>query len=47
MLFITNRHLNESKKSVAGRKVTFAMNDNEPTVSVFFANAKGMVNTLN
>jgi esterase/lipase superfamily enzyme len=36
MLFITNRHLNEGKDSIAGRKVTFNLADNEPAISVFF-----------
>jgi len=41
MLFITNRHFNEGKKSVAGRKVTFDLEDNEPAVSVFFCERGG------
>jgi esterase/lipase superfamily enzyme len=41
MLFITNRHINEGKKSVAGRNVTFDSNDNEPAISVYFCERKG------
>lgn len=36
MLFITNRHFNEGKKSAEDRKVTFNLDDNDPAVSVFF-----------
>ncbi len=41
MLFITNRQFKEGKKSVAGRKVSFDMKDNEPSVSVFFCERGG------
>lgn len=36
MLFITNRSFNEGKTSKNGRKVTFNLEDNEPSASVFF-----------
>ncbi len=42
MLFITNRHFNEGKKSIADRKVTFDLKDNEPSISVFFCERKGV-----
>ena len=41
MLFITNRNFKEGKKSVAGRKVSFDMKDNEPSISVFFCERDG------
>ncbi len=36
MLFVTNRRLDGSRRSQAGRKITFAADDNEPGASLFF-----------
>ena len=36
MLFVTNRALKQSKRSRVNREVSFNLNDNEPTASVFF-----------
>ena len=36
MLFITNRSFNEGKISKKDRKVTFNLEENEPSASVFF-----------
>ncbi len=41
MLFITNRRIEGSRRSQAGRTVTFAPGDNEPGASLFFCQRQG------
>ncbi|MHC4268410.1 MAG: alpha/beta hydrolase [Planctomycetota bacterium] len=41
MLFITNRAINEDKKTVPGRKISFDINDNLSGQDVFFCERKG------
>lgn len=36
MLFVTNRRLNEGRRSSAGRTVTFDLSDSEPCASLYF-----------
>ena len=36
MFFVTNRALKQSKRSRINREVSFDLNDNEPSASVFF-----------
>ena len=41
MLFITNRRIEGSRRSQAGRTITFAPGDNEPGASLFFCQRQG------
>lgn len=41
MLFITNRRIDGSRRSQAGRAITFALGDNEPGASLFFCRRQG------
>lgn len=41
MLFITNRRIEGSRRSQAGRMITFASGDNEPGASLFFCQRQG------
>ena len=41
MLFVTNRRLNEGRRSAAGRAVSFDATDSEPGASLFFCRRLG------
>lgn len=41
MLFITNRRIDGSRRSQAGRPISFAADDNEPGASLFFCQRQG------
>ncbi|HMR34017.1 MAG TPA: alpha/beta hydrolase [Geminicoccaceae bacterium] len=41
MLFITNRRLNEGRRSSAGRSISFDLTDSEPGASLYFCQRRG------
>lgn len=41
MLFVTNRRLNEGRRSSAGRSISFDLTDSEPGASLYFCQRRG------
>ncbi|MFQ5715618.1 MAG: alpha/beta hydrolase [Nitrospinales bacterium] len=46
MLFVTNRNFKEGKESTLNRKVTFDLNDTDPSNSAFFCQRRGKDNYI-